>query len=221
MGDPTAALLELDALVLSDRPEPALVAAEARLARGDTDAVENTLDTPRTHDAGVHVQVSRLLLEARKQQVRRDAPATLAVLDRSLRLAAPDKLRRPFHEAAPPVQQLLRTDPVLTAEHGWLVRTLPSNPGSPRPRVPQQRTTSALPADDEPARPPVVEALTPKELEVLAHLAELLSTEEIARAMFVSKNTVRTHIRSILRKLGVTRRNLAVRRARELDLLPG
>jgi LuxR family maltose regulon positive regulatory protein len=39
--------------------------------------------------------------------------------------------------------------------------------------------------------------------------------------MFVSKNTVRTHIRSILRKLGVTRRNVAVRRARELDLLPG
>jgi LuxR family maltose regulon positive regulatory protein len=221
MGDPEAALLELDRLVLRDRPEPALAAAEARLARGDIDAVDGVLDTPRVREAGRHVQVSRLLLEARQQQVRLDAPAALAVLDRSLRLAAPDKLRRPFHEAAAPLQLVLRTDPGFTAEHGWLIRTLPSNPGSPRPRVPRQRTATALPPVDEQRRSPVVETLTPKELEVLAHLAELLSTEEIARAMFVSKNTVRTHIRSILRKLGVTRRNLAVRRARELDLLPG
>jgi LuxR family maltose regulon positive regulatory protein len=37
--------------------------------------------------------------------------------------------------------------------------------------------------------------------------------------MFVSVNTVRTHVRSILRKLGASRRNDAVRRARELHLL--
>jgi LuxR family transcriptional regulator, maltose regulon positive regulatory protein len=38
--------------------------------------------------------------------------------------------------------------------------------------------------------------------------------------MFISVNTVRTHIRSILRKLDVTRRHQAVRRARVLGLLP-
>ena len=65
----------------------------------------------------------------------------------------------------------------------------------------------------------MLEDLTPRELEVLGHLAELLSTEEIASAMFVSVNTVRTHVRSILRKLGVPRRNAAVRRARELELI--
>jgi LuxR family maltose regulon positive regulatory protein len=54
---------------------------------------------------------------------------------------------------------------------------------------------------------------------VLQLLAEMFSTPEIAAALFVSINTVRTHIRSILRKLGVTRRNEAVRRARELHLL--
>jgi LuxR family maltose regulon positive regulatory protein len=37
--------------------------------------------------------------------------------------------------------------------------------------------------------------------------------------MFVSVNTVKTHIRSILRKLSVNRRNDAIRRARELGLL--
>jgi LuxR family maltose regulon positive regulatory protein len=65
----------------------------------------------------------------------------------------------------------------------------------------------------------VIEPLTAKELEVLHHLGELLSTEEIAATMFVSVNTVRTHVRSILRKLAVSRRNEAVRRARALSLL--
>jgi LuxR family maltose regulon positive regulatory protein len=62
--------------------------------------------------------------------------------------------------------------------------------------------------------------LTPKEAEVLAHLAELLTTEEIAATMYVSVNTVRSHVRSILRKLGASRRNEAVRLAWELRLIP-
>jgi LuxR family transcriptional regulator, maltose regulon positive regulatory protein len=66
----------------------------------------------------------------------------------------------------------------------------------------------------------VVEPLTPREQEVLEQLAELVPTAEIARSMFISVNTVRTHIRSILRKLDVTRRHQAVRRARVLGLLP-
>jgi LuxR family maltose regulon positive regulatory protein len=66
---------------------------------------------------------------------------------------------------------------------------------------------------------PPTQELSERESEVLQHLAEMLSTAEIAAAMFISVNTVRTHIRSILRKLGVTRRNQAVRRARDLRLL--
>jgi LuxR family maltose regulon positive regulatory protein len=68
------------------------------------------------------------------------------------------------------------------------------------------------------ARPesPVVEPLTDKEMEVLRHLAALYSTEEIAHTMFVSVNTVKTHVRGILRKLAASRRNEAIRRAREL-----
>jgi LuxR family maltose regulon positive regulatory protein len=66
-----------------------------------------------------------------------------------------------------------------------------------------------------------VENLTEKELEVLGHLSDMLSTEEIAAAMYISVNTVRTHVRNILRKLGVSRRNTAVRLARELELIPG
>jgi LuxR family maltose regulon positive regulatory protein len=65
----------------------------------------------------------------------------------------------------------------------------------------------------------VVQDLSEREMEVLRYLAEMLSTAEIAATMFISVNTVRTHIRSILRKLAVSRRNQAVRRARERGLL--
>jgi LuxR family maltose regulon positive regulatory protein len=67
--------------------------------------------------------------------------------------------------------------------------------------------------------PPVLQDLSDREMEVLRYLAEMLSTAEIAATMFISVNTVRTHIRSILRKLAVSRRNQAVRRARERGLL--
>ena len=46
-----------------------------------------------------------------------------------------------------------------------------------------------------------------------------LTTEEIAAEMFISANTVRTHIRRIFGKFSVSRRHEAVRRARELDLV--
>jgi len=75
-------------------------------------------------------------------------------------------------------------------------------------------------AGSVPREEPFVEPLTSKETEVLAHLADFLNTEQIAETMYVSVNTVRTHVRSILRKLGVSRRNEAVRRAWDLALLP-
>jgi DNA-binding CsgD family transcriptional regulator len=65
----------------------------------------------------------------------------------------------------------------------------------------------------------IVAPLTQKEQETLEKLAELLSTAEIAAEMFISVNTVRSHVRSVMRKMGVSRRNEAVRRAWELGLL--
>jgi LuxR family maltose regulon positive regulatory protein len=51
-------------------------------------------------------------------------------------------------------------------------------------------------------------------------LDQLFTTEEIADRLLVSVNTIRTHIRSILDKLGAHRRNEAVRTARDMGLLP-
>ena len=67
---------------------------------------------------------------------------------------------------------------------------------------------------------PVVEPLTEREVEVLGRLAEALSTEDIANALYLSVNTVKTHLKSIYRKLGTSGRSATARRARELKLLP-
>ncbi len=77
----------------------------------------------------------------------------------------------------------------------------------------------ALDVDALAAATDLIEPLTARESEVLGCLAALLSTEEIASVMYVSVNTVRTHVRSILRKLAVSKRNDAVRRARALRLI--
>ena len=67
---------------------------------------------------------------------------------------------------------------------------------------------------------PFIQPLTDREMEVLEKLAAYFSTEEIAQCMFISVNTVRTHVRSILRKLSANRRNEALRRARQLQMIP-
>jgi LuxR family maltose regulon positive regulatory protein len=63
--------------------------------------------------------------------------------------------------------------------------------------------------------------LTKRELEILRILPTRLSQREIGRRLFVSYNTVHSHIRSIYRKLGVSSRVDAVKRAREQGLLWG
>jgi LuxR family maltose regulon positive regulatory protein len=67
--------------------------------------------------------------------------------------------------------------------------------------------------------PATIRRLSGRELEILALLPGDLSRREIAATLFVSFNTVQTHLRSIYRKLGVASRAQAVARARELGLI--
>ena len=61
--------------------------------------------------------------------------------------------------------------------------------------------------------------LTDRELEVLRYLPTHLSIREIARALYVSHNTVKSHAQHLYRKLGVDSREAAVERARSLQVL--
>ena len=66
---------------------------------------------------------------------------------------------------------------------------------------------------------PLVEPLSERERDVMRLLGTDLKGPEIARELFISLNTLRTHTKNIFGKLGVNDRRAAVRRARELGLL--
>jgi LuxR family maltose regulon positive regulatory protein len=209
-GEADLALHELESVREYDGRETAVVAAAAYTSQGMNAAAEGALAEARGAELPLRVEVPRLLVEVAQESRRKSSGRARVVLARSLRLAATEEMRRPFREATPAVQRLLASDPRLLREHRWLDRSGVQAP--PRRNAADGRQTPA---------PEVVESLTAKELEVLGHLEELLTTEEIAGKMFVSVNTVRTHVRSILRKLGVNRRNAAVRKARDLGMLAG
>ncbi|MFI9150701.1 response regulator [Streptomyces sp. NPDC053367] len=63
-------------------------------------------------------------------------------------------------------------------------------------------------------------ALTPRERDILTHLAQGLPNREIARTLFISEATVKTHLRRIYDKLGVDTRAAAVSVAKEQRLVP-
>ena len=166
-----------------------------------TDGEVEPLRTEAQLDLRVEGWLDTAVAELSRAETRRARTA----LEQALRLAEPERLRRPFAEMPPRLRRFLAADSGLAARRQWLgpIVGVGWRPG---------RLGDAPP-------PVVVEPLTEKEREVLAHLSALLSTEEIAASMFVSVNTVKSHVRSILRKLSATRRNEAVRRARELDLI--
>jgi LuxR family maltose regulon positive regulatory protein len=74
---------------------------------------------------------------------------------------------------------------------------------------------------DTAGQPPVLitEPLTEREREVLVHVSGMLNTAEVAEEMYISVNTVKTHLRNIYRKLAAAHRSEAVRRARQLQLI--
>ena len=65
----------------------------------------------------------------------------------------------------------------------------------------------------------LVEPLSPREVNVLRYLCSQLTYREIAAALYVSVNTLKSHVRSIFRKLAVTSRADAVNIGRCQGLL--
>ncbi|MCX5209114.1 LuxR C-terminal-related transcriptional regulator [Kitasatospora sp. NBC_00240] len=183
-------------------PELAFATARARLAAGDRGAAARAL--PRA-PAGPPATVTRiLLLKAEVGAAGGDDLAAGRLIARALATARPDRLRGPFLEAGRWLAPFLRRRPDLTADHGWLPEPL-------------RRPAAAVPGA-APDAPPV-EALSRREREVLERVAQLMSTQEVAADLQLSVNTVKTHLKSINRKLCTSRRTEAVRRARRLHLL--
>jgi LuxR family maltose regulon positive regulatory protein len=146
-----------------------------------------------------------MLVRAQAADAAGDAAGARRLVALALHEARHERLRRPFLDAGRWLRPLLVTAPLHQLAAGWL-----------RP------DSSSYGAPGGPGGPPwpiVVEELSAREQDVLERLAQMMSTQEIAADLFVSVNTVKTHLKSLYRKLGVNRRSDAARRGRDLRLL--
>jgi LuxR family maltose regulon positive regulatory protein len=208
-GEPRRVLDLPRSLSRSVREVASIVRTEAELLSVDREVPAAARTATPGDDLSIRVRKS--LLDALFHARRGNERAFGEAIERALRMAAPEHLRRPFKEAPEPIRKALATRSDLTARHPWLAD---AESGSSRARP----APGSSGADGDSSS--LIEPLTGKELEVLGLLAQLLTTEETAAAMFVSVNTVRTHVRNILRKMGVARRHQAIRRAWDLGILP-
>ncbi len=199
-GD-TAAAVRAVAAVPRGTAVRTLAAARARLAAGD--AVDLGALPPPDPAAGPAQAVRASLVRAQAAVARGAEGAARRLVDHALALARPEALRRPFLEAGPWLRALLSAGPDPGAAGDWLTPSVSDGPAA---------------RDAGPPQPPA-EPLSAREREVLQRAAQFLSTEEIADELCVSVNTVKTHLKSIYRKLSAGRRGEAVRRARQLRLL--
>jgi LuxR family maltose regulon positive regulatory protein len=197
----------------ASRPDAAATLARAWLAANDYQAARQALDTAAEASTPVPEQ-ARLegrLVDARLSYVTGDSARGRRSLEHALRLGRPEQLRLPFALERTWIQMVLRRDPDLAHAYGELLE--PGRASLASAVIPAQ---GALAGE---AATLIIEPLTEREHEALRHLSKMLSTAEIAAEMYISVNTVKSHLRSVYRKLSATHRNEAVRRARQLELI--
>jgi LuxR family maltose regulon positive regulatory protein len=210
-GDIQAAFAATDHPGFDSSPEMAVTFAHACAAAGDRNQARRVL-APALAPAGEVPERARLqawLVDARLSYDTGDRARGRRSLESALRLGEREQLRLPFVLERTWLWPVLQSDPDLARDHRQLL-----DPGliSP-PMVPAGQATAPQ------AAPLIVEKLSDRECEVLRCVSGMLSTAEVASEMYISVNTVKTHLRSICRKLAATNRREAVRRARQLDLI--
>ncbi|MBF9068563.1 LuxR C-terminal-related transcriptional regulator [Streptacidiphilus fuscans] len=206
-GRPEAAMAALTE-VPRNAPDSMMAEARARLAVDPDDerAMAQLQALRRDPCLGSATRTRALLLLGQAGSSRSDASCE-RLLVQALATAKGERLRRPFCESAGWVRRQLRMHPQLAQAHPWL---------------PSDLCPPESPCSDAGGAAPLTKPLTRRERAVLARVCRMMSTEEIAEDLFVSPNTVKTHLKSINRKLGTTSRREAAQRADRLHLLdPG
>ena len=202
---------------LDERPprdaEQAVVAARLLLAQGDPraalDLASRWLDGSAVPGSTLRNRITALLTAAIANR-RLSAPAdAAALLEQALMIAEPHDAYRPFLDLGGAIHSAIA------------IMVPPASPAAAFAARVQERFVCQLPpkaagngsASD--AAPP----LTASEMAVLRLLHSHLTNQEIADALYLSVNTIKTHLRSTYHKLGVTSRRDAVARGRRLQLL--
>jgi LuxR family transcriptional regulator, maltose regulon positive regulatory protein len=185
-----------------------LATAELQLADGDPGGAVATLgpvvDGPVPPYSRLWLAMANVL-EAMARDALGDPVAAENALERALDVAEPNGDLTPF--LLYPAPGLLERHARNRTAHASLVAEIRSMLSGTKPSV-------------GPTGPqPPLEPLSDSELRVLRYLPTNLRAPEVARELYVSPNTVKTHIRNLYAKLGAHRRAEAVESARALGLL--
>jgi LuxR family maltose regulon positive regulatory protein len=154
---------------------------------------------------------------SRRTRVERAVLWALSVFDRDVEQAnthlaealvagQPEWLIRTIIDLSPDVHKLLVSYPPTAGQEAYVEALLA---GAGR---------GVAPARTKPAAA-MVDPLTPRELTVLRYLCSRLTYPEIAAALYVSPNTLKSHVRTVYRKVGATSRDHAVEAGRSLRLM--
>jgi LuxR family transcriptional regulator, maltose regulon positive regulatory protein len=187
----------------SDDADP-LATAAVRLGRGDALSALRRVEPLLDRRAAEHPtrRLHAWLVAAVARQALGHSADAAEAIERALEIAAPEGYRRPFADGGGAVRRLLQRHTSLPTAYAPLVAEL----------------IDVLERGFGPP-PGLVEPLSDRERDVLRLLPTLLANTEIASELFVSVNTVKTHVKSIYRKLEVSSRREAVARARDLRLI--
>jgi LuxR family transcriptional regulator, maltose regulon positive regulatory protein len=212
-GDITAAVAAARSADPQSVPEAAAALAHAWLASGDHEAARRALDAVAEGRGAApeRIGLAGWLVDAQLSYATGDSRRGRRSLERALQLAKAERMKFPFTMEQAWMRPVLRRDPELAQASREMLELAAAALAA----VPAQRRQPS--ADEQP--PLVVERLSEREREVLTLLSGMLSTAEIASEMYLSVNTVKTHLRSIYRKLSAAHRGEAVRRARQLQLI--
>jgi LuxR family maltose regulon positive regulatory protein len=186
----------------------ALLLARLHLAEGDPASAAKVAASclnGTAPDGFLMVPAEAWLLDALASDAQADHDRAAASLERALTLAEHGGFRRSLLDGGAPARSLLaRYRRRVPSSWSYLDELLQVSAESARVTVPA---------------PTLIERLTDREQAVLRYLPSLMTYGDIASDLYVSPNTVKTHVYGIFRKLGVNGRREAVRSARELQLL--
>jgi LuxR family maltose regulon positive regulatory protein len=201
-----ATILALQRALLS----PALDSTENRLAG-------RLMEESTRRERGPATVIALLFLA-----METDTPGRWDLVDEALQMIRSRGYVRPVLELGPAAASLLRSavqQPRLSLENrlqaeGILASMSPVAEG-------MEPGETAPPSEDEGGvRLAGAVPLTEREREVLELLFQGMTNKELARHLFVTVDTVKTHLKHIYAKLGVANRSQAIRRARELGFTP-
>jgi len=190
-----------------------VMSARLLLAQGDPAAALGTaglcLDSPALPDVTLRNRITALLTATIANRRLSAHAAAAALLEQALMIAEPHGAYRPFLDFGGAIHSAIA------------IMVPPASPAAAFAARVQERFVCQLPpkaagngsaADGAPP-------LTASEMAVLRLLHSHLTNQEIADALYLSVNTIKTHLRSTYHKLGVTSRRDAVARGRRLQLL--